>query len=334
MPPTFKGNYFMIKEILFSAAVLGLGTPRLLAAERPQIEVLNSTDYDISLVPANISEEYYVSPHSFGSVPLDEYPEDGLKYSLYITSSETLPTIYLYAFDGLPSPIDVVLDFNLVAFNIYQAAYDFGSVYYPQKMQFYTRKSLVGETYYLKTPSLENTNNAQIDILSVLNATATINDRSLTSLVWQKQKMESGLIGYGSYVGNGVLIASNSKVADPVDFNQMTNVLLYREGWSNVLTFTSGSFPRAYTLLGYDDDFLDVYLSEKFIGYVTLASSDDIGTSLVPLTTGFNIVGLVIDAMNSFFTWQVLPGLTIGVLVLIPIIVMIVLALLKLVKKG
>ena len=314
----------MIKEITLLGALLSATMP--LNAPLPNVskEFMNSTEYNIVVggeAPINAhSSETLIGSQAYWT---DSY--------IYVTANSKPNDVYywineadneqevLITFSEIPVPNTYVFDLPDLSSDTIQG------------IQFFQKTSLVGETFYLVQPTLSNVNLSSGNILE--GATATIGNRSLTSLTWTKQQMSSGLMAYGYYQANGTTFASNSKVSNPTDFNQLTNTLLYRGDWSNVVTYTSGYYPRVWNVQGRNET-PSGFLSKIFVGYATLTSANDIDTTLVPLETGFNIVGLVIEAMNSVFTWQVLPGLTIGVLFLIPTIVLIVLALLKLIKKG
>lgn len=316
----------MIKEITLLGALLSATMPLNAPNDVVSKEFMNSTDYNIV-----VGGEAPVNAHTSETLNgTESYWSDSY---IYVTA-DTKPTDVYYWINQVDNEQEVLITFyDIPIANTY--AFDLPNLSDStiQGIQFFQKTSLVGETFYLIQPTLANVNVSSGNILEG-GLTAKIGERSLTSITWTKEKMSNGLMGYGYYKANGLTIfASNSKVSNPTDFNQLTNTLLYRGDWSNVVTFTSGYYPRVYNTQGRNET-PSAFLSKEFVGYATLTSANDIDTTLVPLTTGFDIVGLVIEAMNSVFTWQVLPGLTIGVLLLIPTIVLIVLALLKLIKKG
>lgn len=314
----------MIKEITLLGALLSATMPLNAPSDIVSKEFMNSTDYNIV-----VGGEAPINAHTSATLNgTESYWTDSY---IYVTA-DTKPTDVYYWINQVDNEQEVLITFseipvaNTYVFDVPDLSSDT-----IQGIQFFQKTSLVGETFYLIQPILSNTNFSSGNILE--DSTAKIGGRSLTSLTWTKERMSNGLMGYGYYQANGTTFASNSKASNPTDFNQLTNTLLYRGDWSNVVTYTSGYYPRVWNVQGRNET-PSAFLSREFVGYATLTSANDIDTTLVPLETGFNIVGLVIEAMNSVFTWQVLPGLTIGVLLLIPTIVLIVLALLKLIKKG
>lgn len=318
----------MIKEITLLGALLSATMPLNAPSSANNVskEFMNSTEYVI-----HVNESASVQAHSSETFTLPSATFTDMFIDVF---SDTEPTDVYYWINQADNEQEVLIDwFRVPVGGTPRWEFDIPDLSSDtiQGIQFFTKTSLVGETFYLIQPNLSNVNVSFGNILE--GTTAKIGDRSLTSLTWTKEKMSNGLMGYGYYQANGTTFASNSKVSNPTDFNQLTNTLLYRGDWSNVVTYTSGYYPRVWNVQGRNET-PSGYLSKEFVAYATLTSANDIDTTLVPLETGFNIVGLVIEAMNSIFTWQVLPGLTIGVLFLIPTIVLIVLALLKLVKKG
>ena len=114
---------------------------------------------------------------------------------------------------------------------------------------------------------------------------------------------------------------------------ELTNIVLYNEGWSNRITFTSGYYSRAYNNLGYAE-LNESFFSKEFVGYASRTASGDISIPLEPMVVGFDLVAMALSSIGSFLSYMVAPGITIGVLLMVPVILTLLLFVLKMIKKG
>ena len=133
-----------------------------------------------------------------------------------------------------------------------------------QGIQFFQRKSIVGETYYLLNGDISNLSSFNSGNL-IEGKTATIENHGVTSLSWSRTKVDRGLTAYVSWNANGSTIANNSMTNGGTSVEELTNIVLYNNGWSNRITFTSGYYSRAYNTLGYAE-MNESYFSREFVG--------------------------------------------------------------------
>ena len=201
-----------------------------------------------------------------------------------------------------------------------------------QGIQFFQRKSIVGETYYLLNGDISNLSSFNSGNL-IEGKTATIENHGVTSLSWSRTKVDRGLTAYVSWNANGSTIANNSMTNGGTSVEELTNIVLYNEGWSNRITFTSGYYSRAYNNLGYAE-LNESFFSKEFVGYASRTASGDISIPLEPMVVGFDLVAMALSSIGSFLSYMVAPGITIGVLLMVPVILTLLLFVLKMIKKG
>lgn len=294
-------------------------------------EFMNSTDYDLV-----VGNEVTLDAHSSKTLPAETtYWTDPF---ISIQNADGKPNDIWYWINQVDNENEVQIaqsDWYAVGDDIYFDLPDLSSDTI-KGIQFFTKKSLAGEIFWVTTPSLSNTNVSTGNFLPI-NSTARLMKTdgsyiSINQMNFEKTTMEKGILGYLELKVGSTIIATNSKVVQPTDYTQVTNLLMYNSTYTNELRFSSGYYPRAYNYQGYNKD-INAYLSSSYYSFVS-KDSNEYDTISAPLETSFMIVGKIFEAMNSFFTFSVLPGLTIGVLLLIPVLFMIAIGILKIIKKG
>lgn len=296
-----------------------------------QRDVMNSTSYDLHL-----AGEMNIHAHS-------EVNDIDANTSFWTTAyvqvfAEEKPTDIYYWINQVDNEQEVLCVFSEEEEGVFEFTIPDLTNETISGIQFFQKHSMVGDTYYLVQPDLNNTN---IGIGNLLpeNSTANLylsngNTASITNLRYEKTAMDKGTIGFAQFkINNMTYIANNSLTGiTPVDSSQLTNIMMYKENYTNRITFTSGTYARQWNTQGYSK--LSNGLSENYQPYVTYTAANNMGISLVPLTTGVTLVGLSFDALNSLFGYIVFPGITLGMLLLIPVILGVVFTVIKLVKKG
>lgn len=315
----------------FLAASMGLNLNA--STTTIQRDIMNSTSYDLHFAgemnihahsevqDINGTTSFWSGPYSYIEVFTDEKPTDIYYWINQVDNENEVLCIFSETGEG-------VFEFTLPDLSNDTI----------QGIQFFQKVSMVGDTYYLAQPNLTNTNVVDSNLLPE-NSTANLhlsngNTASITSLRYEKTAMDKGIVAFAQFkINNMTYIANNSLTGiTPVDSSQVTNVMMYKENYTNRITFTSGTYARQWNTEGYSK--LTGLLSEDYQPYVTYTTANNLGISLVPLTTGVTLVGLSFDALNSLFGYLVFPGITLGMLILIPVILGIVFTVLKLVKKG
>lgn len=294
-------------------------------------EFMNSTDYDLV-----IGNEVTVDAHSSKTLPAETtYWTDTF---ISIQNTDEKPNDIWYWLNQADNEDEVLIpqsSWYAVGDDIYYDLTDISSDTI-KGIQFFQKKSLANEVFWITSPSLSNTALNSGNIMPS-NSTARLMKTdgsyiSINQLSFEKTVMDKGILGYLELKVGSTIIASNSKVVQPTDYTQVTNLLMYNSTYTNELRFSSGYYPRAYNEQGYNEN-INGYFSNSYYAFVS-KDSNEYDTISAPLEVGFMLIGKIFDAMNSFFTFTILPGLTLGVLILIPVLFMIALGILKLIKKG
>lgn len=294
-------------------------------------EFMNSTDYDLV-----VGNELTLHAHTDKTLPAEtSYWTDAY---ISILNTDEKPNDIWYWVNQVDNETEVQIasgDWYAVGDDIYFDLPDLSSDTV-KGIQFFQKKSLANEVFWITTPSVSNTYLSTGNFMPS-NSTARLMRTdgsyiSINQLEFVKTTMDKGILGYLELQVGSTIIASNSKVVQPTDYTQVTNLLMYNSTYTNEVRFSSGYYPRAYNVQGYDEN-INAYFSNSYYAFVS-KDSDGYDTISAPLEVGFAVIGKIFDAMNSFFTFTILPGLTLGVLILIPVLFMIALGIIKLIKKG
>lgn len=319
----------MFKEIALLNALIG-STLGLNAASPNSVinkEILNSSSYSLS-----INGEASLQPHSFLTLNYDE----SIDLYLNVFSGEE-PTDIYYWLNQVDNEEEVLIDWDFVSVigdtNLYEFLIPSLTSDTVSGIQFFQRKSIVGEVYYLLNGDMSNLAAFNSGNL-IEDKTATLGGHGITSLSYKRTKVDKGLIGYCQYIVNGLDdIANNSRTNGGTTVEELTNIMLYDDGWSNRLVFTSGYYSRAYNVNGFAE-LNPTFFSKEFAGYANRTASNDISISLEPLTVGFDLIAMAFSSVGALFSFMIAPGITLGLLVLVPVILTIILFILKIIKKG
>lgn len=111
--------------------------------------------------------------------------------------------------------------------------------------------------------------------------------------------------------------------------------LKYYNGFTNRVTFASGIMeknPFAENGKGYNE--LNTFgLNEYVTGYMG-QSDGGVNEAVVSITTGMGFVASSFIVVSQFFNYMIFPGLSLGLLLCIPLIMTLILAIIKIIKKG
>lgn len=122
-------------------------------------------------------------------------------------------------------------------------------------------------------------------------------------------------------------------LVDDTTSNKVSPQTMFYNGCDNVIKLNNLKLLMNDPFNG-DDDYTNVrYLTDKstsFFGY-SETSTSDVSTTL---TGTFNIIATAIGAALPIFTYVIFPGITLGMLILIPLMFALLLSILRLIKKG
>lgn len=323
----------MLKELL-TIGICALAANGSATPSQSNLDVMNSTDYQISLFDNDSKFQYDLLPRLESQIPL------GYDYFVMVQKDGDPNMVKpdFYMFEIYP---DNETEVHL-ATSVWSDQGSYFETYVTLNsnttaLQFYEKVSMAGEVYYIEQPDLSNMNNGIGNLLpdgstaDLQNGNATI---SIVKLTWDKAQVTTGIIGYGRFIINDLTtIASNSTTGRaPDDPSQLTQLMLYYGNYTNKLTFTAGYYTRSWTTQGYTDEI--PMLSKTYQPYASYSSAGNTGISYTPISTGVTLVALSFEALNSLFGYLVFPGLTLGMLLLVPTFLGIMFAIIKLVKKG
>lgn len=322
----------MLKELalLGACASLYITEPNR-ANDSTSKTLLNSTEYSITL-----GNELTIDQHSQETLTASaSYWTDA-----YISvTADSKPTDIYYWVNQIDNEQEVLCTFTEVPVpNTYYFDLPDISSDSITGIQFFQKKSLENEVFYITQPNLENMNYGIGNILpeesSALLELQGDSNISITKLTYTKTRMNTGILGYAFFKINDLTIIANNSVTGvaPNSPSECTQVMMYQGTYTNKITFTSGYYPRMWNAQGYNENIQ--MLSKDYQPYATFSAAGNVGISLVPMTTGVTLVALSFEALNSLFGYVVFPGLTLGMLLLVPIFLGLLFTIIKLVKKG
>lgn len=294
--------------------------------------ILNSTEYSFVF-----NSEVTLEPHSEKTLPGPSaaYWTDTYMYVV----ADSKPTDIYYWINEIDNEQEVQCNFyevpvlNTYYFDLPDLSRD--SIY---GIQFFQRKSLAGEVFYIEQPNLENQNigigNLLPDGSAALLELQGNSSVSITKLTYDKTRMDKGILGYAFLKINDLTIIANNSVTGvtPNNPSECAQIMMYQGNYTNKLIFTSGYYTRMWNEKGYNDDIF--LLNKEYQPYASFTTAANQGISLVPITTGVTLVALSFEALNSLLGYVVFPGLTLGMLLLVPIFLGLMFTIIKLVKKG
>lgn len=318
----------MLKELAFIGGLITASLPLNSPVTPINREFMNSTDYEFSI---NYDSSKVLTPHSARN--FEDSPSFFTDTQIYVVSESGKPNDVYYWINQVDNEQEVLLTFyEIPVANTFAADIPDLTESTIAGIQLFQKKSIVGETYYLLTGDFSNGANLSSGNL-IEGKTAEIKGHGLVSLEWIKNHAEKGLTAYVAWKVNGSTIANNSLTNGGTSQEELTNMMLYSDGWDNKITFTSGYYGRAYNILGYAELNSSLF-SHEFVGYASRTASGDISISLEPLTVGFDLVALAFSSLGSFLSYMIAPGITVGVILMVPVILCLILFIIKLVKKG
>lgn len=147
---------------------------------------------------------------------------------------------------------------------------------------------------------------------------------------------------YSEISTNNYLMIANNKGYNREYFNGFSTTsdptklqpyIKYYNNYTNRIRFTSGMYERyaqSPNGLGYQEL---SYLTEQVTGFVGY-NEGGVDEAVVTLTTGMGLVASSFMIVSSFFGYMIFPGISLGLLLCVPIIIELILVIIKMIKKG
>lgn len=132
------------------------------------------------------------------------------------------------------------------------------------------------------------------------------------------------------YSGNVMTVAPT-----PGNDGEVQPYLLYYNGYSNRfrIGYEKPRDAENYPQTGYMPVDSPIYFTTKNIGYISYTESGQT-EGFDAIKTGFDLVALSFGAIAPLFGYMIFPGMTLGFLLLIPTLIALTFAIIKLIKKG
>lgn len=309
-------------------------------------EIINATNKSFILYNVNADEEqeFDAKTRDIFNYTIDK----ASRWSLSIRKEDypTKPTNFYYIYRASDFEDPITITFTGEDQTYWQGYFD---GYDPSTgLQIGQYESLLGKTYYLNNQSITETattnivgEQRDINILDGYSAKLEKKDGSytqtLSSLTARVIKAPTGYINYVTIMaqinGQTKTIASNidPKTMNNSDFKTQP-YLIYWSDFTNKLVFQSGNKTVVYGDMNGRDPY---YFTTSNTGY--MAEEGDFtenGDGWTALKAGIDLVRKSFDVVSSFFAWVIFPGITLGLLLLYPILLAMFIWLIKLIKKG
>lgn len=315
--------------------------------------IINGLDKEIVVYDPKLDEEYTVPAESRMGIPFDTDYQMSIYVPNYDWDNDT--PVWYAVFDGPNIPMTPEWTYTNTGstFNIPGGGYNhYGiGVYYeynlPTNEDFYIDTSLKGGVtkgladWTGEMPLIPP--NSTIRIYKEDGTYATLNNLYIRRANVENSSLYDVLIytklGTNSYMN----IANNkgftqqyfqgfSTLSDPM---KLQPYVKYYNGYTNKIRFVSGTYEKnalAENGLGFVP-LTNYGLSEYVTGYIGY-SEGGVDESVVALTGGMGLVASSFLIVSSFFGYMVFPGISIGLLLCIPLIMELIFVIIKVIKKG
>lgn len=340
MPPTFKGNYFMIKELMLLGALL---SPNMAYVPVPAYTLVNATNSRVIFYASDPDEEQIIPAKTITNYNWQINTSKDIAFSIYKSDYPTKPTDFYYLLDAPDSePVDVVFweGSNTWNYNI--------DAYKPARgIQIGRYESLAGVHAYLNTNKLGITgvsssvpDDTLYDLISGYGITSfqyVLESGNLSSafsnmVIYKNTSLIQGAVPYVTlnstfYNSSTPLLIAKNRIAGDTT-NQPT--LYFTNSFTNEVVFNNG---LKVIRFGELNGSLPYYFVNEDTGYL----SENVGAGnlgIETLTTGFELGGLALSLLGSAFGWVIFPGVSIGLLLLFPLIISLFVWLIRFLKKG
>lgn len=330
----------MLKEIFLLAASI---TPYIQEPQRTIVnantyEVVNATSSRIMLYQAYSDEEVEFSGKSRSFYPFKVQTADDFELYIYKTDYPTAPTDFYYIYKASDFEEPVSLTFQSVNQEVWRATID---AYEPSTgVQIGRKESLSGVHAYINEERLGINGNLNetlpYDTLTNLIPSGVtfkyvvasgVYDQTFSSLYAYKVKASQGSV-------NSVALYVDANRTSIIAFNgydpNLNPFLLYLNQFTNEIVFQSGYKNVVY---GEMEGTLPYFFSSNKTGFMRY-DDESINSAWDTLTKAFELVAMVFTAIGVPFSWMIMPGISIGILLVVPLLIAMFVWLIKFLKKG
>lgn len=331
----------MLKELALVGAII---TPNIVEPSRAVIvnpntyEIINASNYDIDLLQGYSDEFVTVNARSQIFYPYSVNKSDG--FEVYIDKAEypqqPYGFYYIYKAADFEDPISISFTDNG-----YGSWYAFIEEYEPSVgLQIGTYQSLSGVTAYLDENHIGLNGNMDTSLpfneLTNLIPSGVTFKYALSDQTFSGTTNELYALKVKASIGsvNQVVLYAVQNQSVIVAFNgydpNLNPFLLYERTFTNKVVFQSGYRTVVY---GEMDGRLPWFFTDEPRGYFSNnpSSTESVWTSL---TKSFELVGMIFTAIGTPLAWVILPGVSLGLLLVVPLLIGMFVWLIRFFKKG
>lgn len=330
----------MIKEILLLAASISpyIQEPQRTILDNNTYEVVNATSSRITLYQGYSDEDVNVSGKSKAFYPYKVQTADD--FILYVSKTDypTMPTDFYYIYKAADFEDPVNITFQDVPSNVWMAIIEAYSPSTGIQIGQYESLSGVHAYIYEERLGINGNLNETLPYNTLTNLIPSgvtfkyvlktgIANQTMSALYAQKAKATQGSI-------NNVALYVDSNRTSVIAFNgydpNLNPFLLYMNQFTNEIVFQSGYKSVVY---GDMDGRIPYFFTETKTGFMAY-DNESINSAWDTLTKSFELVAMVFTAIGVPFSWMIMPGISIGLLLVTPLLITMFVWLIKFLKKG
>lgn len=355
----------MIKELLLAFAITTASGSGLLDVREPSrandeefnFTLYNGTPYELLFINGYSDEEFIVEPEM--NTKINYTFHSSTDWAVYMKEDWDSITADLWyeCLDSISQPstpnwqyaqwewesyfIVQGMTSNTHGLGVYEQRY------LPRNTDFYIDTSLLGGV----THGISDWTGT-IDLIPQNTTIRIFKDdqtySELTNLKMRRMNVEMATsynVCIYSEVGsnNNLMIANNtgynreyfqgfSTLSDP---SKIQPYIKYYNHYTNRIRFISGEYPKSAEVnpaTGYEP--LSIWgLTESVTGYVGY-STGGVDEAIVSITTGMTFVATSFITISQFFGYMIFPGISLGLLLCIPLILQLIFVIIRIIKKG
>lgn len=330
----------MIKELMLMGALLSanIQEPNRAIINNNEYEVINATEGRMIFYQGFSDEEVQVSGKTKIFYPYKVKTDDNWVFSIYKSDYPTKPADFYYIYNApdYEDPVAVTFSDNYEYWTTTISGYE------PSRgLQVGRFESLRGVHAYIDYTKLGITTNQGLPLDTYTNLLpndvtikAVGSNGSISGVLQTLQANRSStqiqgtihlVVLYGT--NNHSYILSQNMTTGSADLQPM---LFWLHGLTNEFVFESGNRLVVY---GDMEGRLPYYFTNQNQGYLAY-DEESVTQAYDTLTTAFEMVATALGLLSSAFGWIIFPGVSIGLLLLIPIIVSLFVWLIRFLKKG
>lgn len=330
----------MLKELMLIETLL---SPNMAYVPIPSFTLVNATDSRILFYAADPDEEQVLPAKTITNYNWQINTSKDMAVLIYKSDFPTKPVDFYYLLDAPDSePVDIVFSESSTTWYYTIDAYE------PARgIQIGRYESLAGVHAYIDPVKLgltgaptiipnnvaySLTSEAGIPTFQIVQSNGSLTSSFSNLSIYRNTSVTQGVIPlthlYATFTGThtSVEIAKNRIEGD----NTNQPALYFTNLFTNEVVFGNG---QKIIRFGELEASLPYFFSPTDTGYLSEnAAAGSLGMDT--LMKGFELGGLALSLLGSAFGWVIFPGISIGLLLLFPLIISLFVWLIRFLKKG